>query len=239
MTTNPIIHSYKHTDEQRLLASLNQEAIRNSGIDILYLPKKTPDLDKIYLEDDQTYYDTAITLDVYIRSAEGFEGDGHFMSNLGLQIRDQIMLTISTKTFAEDAAPTTGKVRPMEGDLIFFPLSERLFEIRFVNKYVNFFPSGALQVWDVRCEVFEYSNQRFSTGISVIDNVSDLSQNILDYSLTTETGAQLTDEGGNYLLPDDFDIRDQDPLDDTDDIQDEADAIVDHTEIDPYADGIY
>lgn len=239
MAVNPILNSYRHRNEQVLLASLNQEAIRNSGIDILYLPKKTPDLDKIYLEDDRTYYDKAITIDVYIRSAEGFEGDGHFMSNLGLQIRDQVMLTISTKTYAEDVAPATGKDRPMEGDLIFFPLSERLFEVRFVNKYTNFFPSGALQVWDVRCEVFEYSNQRFSTGITEIDDISHLSQNILDYSLTTETGQQLTDQNGNFLVPDSFDVRDQDPLDDSVDIQEEADDIVDHTEIDPYADGVY
>lgn len=239
MAVNPVINPYRHVNEQRQLINLNQEAIRNSGVDVMYLPKVTDDLDKIYLEDDRTYYNKAITIDAYIISSEGFEGDGHFMSNLGLQIRDQIVLAISTKTFDEEIGGAHHKSRPTEGDLIFFPFSERLFEVRFVKKFSPFYSTGALPVWEVRCEVFEYSNQRFETGVTVIDNLSDISQNIFDFSLTTEDGRQLTTESGNYLVPDTYDIRDQDPLDDTDSIQVEADEIIDHTEIDPYSDGIY
>jgi hypothetical protein len=124
-------------------------------------------------------------MDMYVKSVDGFEGEGDFLSRFGLQIRDQVTLSVARRTFERFATrnqPTL--TRPNEGDIIWFPFNEKFFKVMHVEHESVFYQSGALQVFDLRCELFEYSNERFDTGFKYIDEYfKDMSQSVSSLEL--------------------------------------------------------
>jgi hypothetical protein len=170
----------------------------------------------------------------------GFGGQGDFFSKFGVEIRDQTTLLMARRTFTNEIGKYTTAVRPNEGDLIYFPLNKKCFQIRFVEHESIFYPLGALQLYEMNCELFEYSSERFSTGIPEIDILTkNFSEDIFDYTLITENGDRLTNEFGNFIVTEIFDSVSHDPLDDSDQFQIEGDAILDFTELDPFTEGRY
>jgi hypothetical protein len=59
--------------------------------------------------------------------------------------------------------------RPCEGDLIYFPLTKGLFEIKFVKHQDPFYQLGKLYVFKLQVELFQYASEKIDTGISEID----------------------------------------------------------------------
>ena len=106
---------------------------------------------------------------MYIRSVDGFEGDGEFLSKFGVEVRDQITFSVALRVFENEVGSVLRRDRPSESDLIFFPFTKALYTIKYVNKKPIFYQMGALQMYDVVCELFEYSNEIFNTGIDIID----------------------------------------------------------------------
>jgi hypothetical protein len=210
-----------------------------------YMPRTLTNYDKLLGTDDQSQYNTAILVELYIKSIDGFTGDGSFMSKFGLQIRDQVVFSIAQRTFNQEVAVQTDQLRPNEGDLIYFPLNRKCFQIRYVNKQEMFYQFGALQTWELTCELFEYSNEQFNTGIAEIDIIQQkFSTNILDYSLMDEQGDFLTDESGNYLVAETYNIETINPAEDNDAIQSGtdnfplgSDDFIDFSETDPFSEG--
>jgi len=101
---------------------------------------------------------------------DGFQGEGDFLSRFGLQIRDQAVFTVAIRTFERFVTRLdTAKIRPNEGDLVYLPLNNKFFKIMHVEHESVFYQTGSLQVFDLKCELFEYSNERFHTGIEEID----------------------------------------------------------------------
>lgn len=138
---------------------------------------------------------------MYIKSVDGFSGDGNFMSKFGLEIRDQVVFSVAQRVFSEEIGNENGFTRPREGDIVFFPLNNKCFQIKYVNKFEMFYQLGGLQTWELTCELFEYSDEDFDTGIYEIDALQTRqSTNILDFSITDENGLYLQDEDGNYLV---------------------------------------
>jgi hypothetical protein len=130
------------------------------------------------------------------------------------------------------------QVRPNEGDLIYFPLNDRCFEIKFVNKYEMFYQLGALQTWEVTCELFEYSNETFNTGIPEIDIIqSKFSMNALDFSIKDEADDYLVTEDSEYIILEGKAVDDLIPADDSDEIQQESDNMVLFSTEDPFSEG--
>jgi len=211
-----------------------------------YMPRTLTNYDKLLGTDDQSQYNKAILVELYIKSIDGFTGDGNFMSKFGLQIRDQVVFSIAQRTFNQEVAIITDQVRPNEGDLIYFPLNRKCFQIKYVNKYEMFYQFGALQTWELTCELFEYSNEQFNTGIPEIDIIQQkFSTNILDYALMDEEGNFLTDEDGNYLVSETYNIATINPAADNDVIQSGgssefdfgSDDFIDFSETDPFSEG--
>lgn len=193
--------------EQNLLDDLIVESIRIYGQDMWYVPRTVNNLDRLYTTDDQSSYESAHMVEVYIKSVDGFTGDGNFLSKFGLQIRDQVVFSIARRSFDSHVGKRNGLTRPREGDLIYFPLNDKLFQIKFVNKFEMFYQLGTLQTWEVTCELFEYSNEVFSTGIEAIDKIqTTLSTNVLDYALKDQSGGVITDELGNPLVTEKYDL---------------------------------
>ena len=201
-----------------------------------YLPRTLNNYDPLYGADDQSSYDNAYMIEMYIKSIDGFSGDGTFLSKFGLEIRDRVVFSMAQRIFSEEVGIYTNQVRPNEGDLIFFPLNQKCFQIKYVNKQEMFYQLGALQTWEVTCELFEYSGERMNTGIPEIDSLqSKFDSNQYHWTLKTELGELLFDEEGNMLVLEGSRVDNLMPGADNDEIQRESDLFVDFTAYDPFS----
>ena len=190
MATN---HYFNHhgtdTPEQRLIENLTIESIKTFGIDVYYLPRTLNDEDKLMGEDNTASYNSAHTIEMYIKTVEGFEGQGDFISKFGLQINDQITFTVAKRRFRELGMTSDGRAdMPHEGDLIFFPTTSALFQILFVEDEAIFYQTGQLQSYDMLCEMFTYSDQSFNTGIETIDEIERQHSYSIDFTMNTGSG---------------------------------------------------
>lgn len=172
---------------------------------------------------------------MYIKSIDGFSGDGEFLSKFGIEVRHQVVFSVARRIFSEEVGQITSQVRPNEGDIIYFPLNQRLFVIRYVNRYEMFYQLGALQTWDITAEVFEYAGETFNTGIPEIDSIQEnLSTDIFTYALKDEQGNFLLDEDGNYIVLENKSMDDLVIAAENDEIQRESDLFVDWTAANPF-----
>jgi hypothetical protein len=201
MATSVFFNNFQSSQEQLLLENLIIESIRIYGQDMYYIPRNLGMFDQLYTEDDQSYYDKSYLIELYIKSVDGFSGDGNFMSKFGLEIRDQVVFTVAQRVFTDEIGVHTNISRPREGDVIYFPLNKKIFQIKYVNKFEMFYQLGALQTWEITCELFEYSDERFNTGIPEVDIIQKkFSTDLLDWRITTQIGDYLVNESGEYIL---------------------------------------
>jgi hypothetical protein len=140
-------------------------------------------------EDNTASYNSAHTIEMYIKSVDGFEGSGDFISKFGLQINDQVTFTVAKRRFRELGMTTDGRAdMPHEGDLIYFPTTSALFQILFVEDEAIFYQTGALQTYDMLCEFFTYSDQNLNTGIEIIDAIEREHSYSIDFTMNTGSG---------------------------------------------------
>mgnify|MGYP003110665488 FL=1 len=173
MPTNHYINNHGSSPEQNLIHDLLIESIKFYGMDVHWLPRiSSSSADQILGEDTLSSFSTNHMIEMYIKNVEGFEGQGDFLSKFGLDIRDQITFTLAIRRFEQ---LESGYERPREGDLIYFPMNKKLFEIQFVEHESLFYPTGTLPVYDLRCELFAYSQQEINTGIPEIDQIAQTS----------------------------------------------------------------
>ena len=240
MALNPAFNLFNNVAEQTLLQDLTTEAIQIYGHLIKYLPRNDGNIDELFFEDPTSDYSSAIDQEMYIVGVEGFEGDAEFLSKFGVEIRDQIKLAVSRPPFATNVGTPAGIPRPREGDLIWMPLMPALFEIKFVEHELPFYQLGALQFWLMTIEKFEYSQERFNTGISGIDDIQTAkSTDLLEWQLVQEDGFALLQEDGFNLTLEEFDLGTIDPLSQNEIFQTDADTIIDFSEDNPFSEGDY
>ena len=162
------------TGEQDLVGSLVTEQIKMFGKDVYYIPRTLVNRDSVFEEDSLSAFNGAYLIEAYIEDATGFRGDGDMFSKFGVRIADQVTFIISRERFTaavDDNAQLIVEGRPNEGDLIHFPMANKTFEIQFVEHEVPFYQLGKVHVWGLRCELFEYSDEDFNTGVAEIDAV--------------------------------------------------------------------
>lgn len=244
MATSVYFNNFQSSQEQLLIEDLIIESIKIYGHDLYYLPRTRVAFDNIYSEDTLSEFNAAFFIDMYIKNVDGFDGDGDFISKFGLEIKDRVTFTIARRVFNNEVGTVAELDRPREGDLIFFPLNNKIFEIKFVEHEAIFYQLGSLQTYDIVCELFEYSSERFSTGLNIIDNLFvnnyltsvNYSSAITDFALQTEDSNPyyLTDELGFKLVDESFAITG-----DNEDIESEAATFIDFSEINPFAEGTY
>jgi hypothetical protein len=193
------------------------------------------------MEDDLSSFNTAHMVDMYIKNVEGFGGEGEFLSKFNLQIRDNITFCVARRTFNDEVGNIEALSRPREGDLIYLPLNDKVFEIKFVEHEAIFYQMGSLQMYELQCELFEYSNERFNTGLSDIDSVytPDYDLAVQSFKLYQErTVFELLDEEGFSLLTEGAGPG-KEVEDDTDEFQREASEFIDFSVRDPFSEGAY
>jgi signal peptidase I len=238
MATNFFFNNFQASQEQLLLENLIIESIKIYGHDVFYIPRKLNNYDDVYGADDQSSYEVAYPIEMYIKSVDGFGGDGDFLSKFGVEIRNQVVFSMAQRVFSEEVGEFTTQVRPNEGDLIYFPLNKKCFQIRYVNKFEMFYQLGALQTWEVTCELFEYSGEILNTGIDEIDILqTKFDTNALSWALTDQVEAKITDQEGNLITVENSSLDDLIPASDNDEIQRESDLFVDFSAMDPFSEG--
>ena len=175
--------------DQNLLNEINREVIQQAGIDVMYLPRTLVKEDLVMNEDVLSKFSNAYQIEMFVKSNEGFGGEGDLVSKFGLDIRDELILVahVDSFKFATDMA------KPLEGDLIYFPLSERTFEIKFVEHEQPFYQVGQNYVFEITCEVFQYGEEKIDTGTDV-DKVERENAYAIDLVLTAVGGS------GNFIV---------------------------------------
>ena len=162
------------TGEQDLTQSLVNEQIKMFGRDVYYIPRTLVKQDTVFGEDTMSKFEGAYLIEAFIEDNSGFRGDGDMFTKFGVQIADQVTFVISRTRFTEAVDDNTTLIvegRPNEGDLVYFPLANKIFEIQFVEYEVPFFTLGKQYTWGLRCELFQYSDEDIDTGITEVDAV--------------------------------------------------------------------
>lgn len=240
---NPYFDNFNNQGEQYLLEDLIIESISIYGQDMIYLPRALNTYDALLTEDSTSIYNRAIAMTMYIKDVSGFMGDGAIMSQWGLAIHDQVTFTFAKRIWEEEVGSLTGTPRPNEGDLIYFPLNQKCFQIKFVDYKPMFYPLGSLPTYDVTCELFTYSDETIDTGIPEIDKLqTDFTTNIIDWALLDENGQPLGGEDGNYLVSEAYGVENAGPLSEQNEIiqnEQTSNNVINFSELDPFSEGKY
>lgn len=240
-SSNFYFQNFQNSMEQSLIEDLVIESIAIYGHQVYYCPRTLVAKDDIYGEDTVSEYKNAYNIDMYIRSYDSYEGDGTFLSKFNLEIRDQMTFTVARRTFANEIGTQEFIDRPQEGDLIMSPMTGRIMVIKYVNNQPIFYQMGALQVWDLVCETWEYSNERLSTGIDAIDSIErEFSFSLEIAGIMADDGFFIVDNNGFQLVQGQFnyDNQLQDVFADNDEIEAEGADIIDWSKRDPFSENI-
>ncbi len=178
--------------EQQLVEDLVVEQIKMFGVELYYIPKTLVSEDTVLGEDFLNSFDSAYQIEGYLENVQGFGGDGDLFSKFGVRIADQVNFIIARKRFQDLVDDNTTLVvegRPNEGDLIYFPLANKLFSIQYVEHEQPFYQLNKIHVWGLKCELFEYSGEDLDTGVEAIDVIErNLAQTITVNFATGGTG---------------------------------------------------
>ena len=162
--------------EQRLVQSLINEHLKIYGQEVTYIPRKYVNQSSIIEEVTSSKFDDNFAIEMYVNTYDGYSGAGDVLTKFGMSLRDEVELTVSRERFEEFIAPFMDASddielasRPREGDLVFFPLGQRLFEIKFVEHEDPFYQLGSNYVYKLKCELFEYEDEVIDTSIDIID----------------------------------------------------------------------
>ena len=161
--------------EQRLIQDLINEQVQIYGIEVTYIPRKFVNKQTIIEEVQASRFEDNFLLEAYVNTYEGYSGAGDVMTKFGVSLRDELTVTISKERFEDFIAPFLDASdfelgsRPREGDLIYFPLGQRLFEVKFVEHEKPFYQLQKNYVYELQCELFEYEDEIIDTSIDEID----------------------------------------------------------------------
>jgi hypothetical protein len=182
MPTSPYFPEYYsgYSGEQNLVQDLVDEQIKLFGTDIYYLPRTLLADNTL---DDIIYskFEEQFQIEMYLQNVEGF-GQSEFISKFGLKVTDEIKFIVSQRRWIQEATENEYKsiMRPLEGDLLFFPLTKDLYEIKFVEVEAVFHQFGKLQFYQITAEIYEMGNQNIETGIGDIDLIDNILKPAID-----------------------------------------------------------
>lgn len=179
MALNPFF-LHGSSSEQRLVQELINEQLRMYGVEVIYIPRKIVSRDNIIREITSSKFDDNYAIEAYVNNYDGYSGSGDILSKFGVSLKDELLITISKERFedfiavflnSEDPDEIILASRPREGDLIYFPLGQRIFEVKFVEHETPFYQLGKTYVYELKCELFEYEDEIVETTIEEVDNL--------------------------------------------------------------------
>tara|TARA_B110000503_G_C7160932_1_gene419634 strand:- start:2347 stop:3309 length:963 start_codon:yes stop_codon:yes gene_type:complete len=186
-----VYFSAAHKQEQHLYEDIVIEALKIYGQEVYYLPRKIITRDMILNEDRESYFDDSYMIEMYPEDIEGFGGEGNLMSKFGLEIRDEATFIVAKRTWEKLVGffnNAIDNMRPNEGDLIYLPMSQSMFEITFVEHEQPFYQLNNIPTYKLQCKLFEYNDEDFNTGIGELDQIETLRGSVLTMLVRNITG---------------------------------------------------
>ena len=174
--------------EQDLYEDLVTESIKVFGQDVVYLPRESLGEDAL-LNEEWSQFTQAYPVEMYLENIEGFEGDSNLLGKFGLEIRDQANLVVTKRRWDQAVGQNivNGQASPNEGDLIYMTMTQRLFEIKYVEPKSPFYQLQDLPSYTLTAELFEYNDQHFDTGMDEIDAIEWDNATAYSYIVTANT----------------------------------------------------
>ena len=164
--------------EQNLMQQLIDEQLKIYGVEITYIPRKIVNRSTVFEELERSKFDDNFLLEAYVETWDGYGGQGDIMTKFGMTLKDELTISISRERFEDFISPFMESMpddeiliatRPREGDLVYFPLGGRLFEVKFVEHEDPFYQLGKNYVYQLKCELFELEDEVIDTSIEAID----------------------------------------------------------------------
>ncbi len=230
MGINHYFNNFHNKAEQHLVEDLIVESIKMFGMMVLYVPRDFVKLDRLFGEDTQAAFTKTYPIEMYFDSVSGFDGERSILSKFGLDIRKQANFVVSRRRFDEAikfegpyAVPistaTMTEVRPREGDIIYLPMTNDLWEIEFAEHESVFYQLGKNYIWRITVHKFVKAGEKFNTGVGAIDKIGAKYQNKVG-----QPGVDFTDQNANPANP----LFNQPigPIANNDDLQAEWDGLV-------------
>ena len=200
MVLNPFF-TQGTSSEQNLVQDLINEQLRTYGVEIFYIPRKFVTEKSVIREVVQSKFDMALPLEAYIDNYDQYSGAGNLLSKFGIESRDEVRLVISRERYEnyispliEDQSNVKLSTRPKSGDLIWFPLDDRIYEIKDIEYAKPYYQLQDLYTYELTCELFRYEDEVLATGIDEIDNnlVGDDSDGTTEDGISTIQGVTHT-----------------------------------------------
>lgn len=215
------LHGTNQTNESDLIQSMTTEAIQMGGVDMYYLPRTVDAVDTLFGEDILSSFDTKFPIEMYIESYEGYQGED-VLAQFGINVNDQIELSISVPRFTE----ASGMDKPVEGDLVYWPTANTLFEIKFLeDELQSFYQHGKLYYYVIKCQLFDFSHETITTLADIDPDLvagdelnTALEPNAVDLVANPGTEATIADGANNNNA----------------DVETEAASILDFSENSPF-----
>ena len=227
------------TNEQRLVEDLIIESLKIYGHDVYYLPRTQVNLDTLFGEDILSQFTQAYPIEMYLTNVEGWAGEKEIFTKFGIEVRDKATFIVAKRRWENSVEQMAQAVqlpeRPAEGDLIYLPKTDAMFEIKFVEHLDPFFQVGKFYVYSLQCELWQYSSEAVQTGIDEIDDdFAERSANVYAYELLAQTSDRiLTQDGGSIILSS-YSTENNNILSDNDDFQTQGQSILDFSIINPF-----
>ena len=247
-TTSPFFNSTYpgHSTEQNLIDSLVLEQIKIYGLDVLYMPRNMLNLDKLLHESTKSAFELAMPIPMYLKSFTGYQNGMEILSKFGVRSSDEVTLVMSRSLFTSEYAPFVKAyhnqnkgadigdtlnhlegetaARPKEGDIIYFPFDDGIFEVKYVSFDTPFFQLGRGYVFELQCEKFEYSGETFDTGYDRVDDTMafpdyyrmefnvesdghstfEFKEEVTIYDISGVNSGDLVTENGEHILADNY-----------------------------------
>jgi len=176
--------------EQSLYEDLIIEQLRIYGQDVYYIPRKMAGTDDIFGEDISSSFEDAYLIEMYVDNVDGYEGEKELMSKFGLDIQDDATFTVARRRWEQFISIDNNIIessRPNEGDLVYWPKGNKLFEITFVDHDDPFYQVHNLPTYKLKCKTFEYASEVIDTGIAELDAIeTNNSLDQMQHQLTLE-----------------------------------------------------
>ena len=177
--------------EQHLYENIIIESLKMYGQDVYYLPRTIVNENRVFGEDVPSKFNNSYKIEMYIENVEGFDGEGDLFTRFGVEIRDEATFVVARKrwntTVGRNNNEITGE-RPREGDLIYLPLSNSMFEVMHVEHEQPVYQLANLPTFKMRCQLFEYSDEDFDTDVAAIDGIEQNAAYEFDMVLSGVTG---------------------------------------------------
>ena len=189
------------TSEQNLVQDLINEQLRMYGVEIHYLPRKYMNEKTVIREVVQSVFNDSYPLEAYVDNVEGYAENPTLLTKFGIEQTNEVNLVISRErweTYIQPLLKNESNVklttRPKEGDLVYFPLGDRLFEIKYVEHEKPFYQLRKNYVYTLKCELFRYEDEVIDTGVAEIDDtlVGDNADGTSEDGLSTLLGSSQT-----------------------------------------------